>query len=255
MVNDVKKVLIVEDELIIAKDLSDILTQEGFICKYNIYTFEAAKELIENEHFDLVLIDIMLKRAPDGIKLGKYLHEKKSIPFIFITSLFDKNTLFEVKQTQPFGYIVKPFRPQDVISCVEIALNNFKHVSIDINKKNAIPLENEVPVILKRVVTFIKQNINENITLDMIAEVTRWQKHHLIRLFRDHLKITPHQYILHLKIEKAVALLEKGELQATEIAYELGFNSYSNFSKHFKRIKGMSIEEYKKKIRLKKELD
>lgn len=245
-------IVIIEDELIIAKDLNEILEGEGFQCIYNIITYADAVTTIEKEKPCLVLIDIMLKKTFDGIRIGEYLHKKGNIPFIFITSLYDKNTVLEVKQTAPYGYIVKPFKPADVITNVTLALHNFKLVNIDVNRINAPEVINDVPFQLKKVTDYIHQNVTEKVTLNELVELTRWKKHHFIKLFTQYIHTTPHQYILKCKIDKCIALMNTTDLSVADISFELGFNSYSSFSKLFKKTVGITVEEYKRKIMVNK---
>ena len=74
-----------------------------------------------------------------------------------------------------------------------------------------------------------------------------WKKNYFILMFSKYMRCTPHQYILKCKVEKCLVLLNTTNLSANDISYELGFNSYSNFSKLFKKVTGMTIEEYKLK--------
>lgn len=89
----------------------------------------------------LALIDINLHKDKDGIDLGRYLLEKNSIPYMYLTSYSDKVTLDRAKETRPVCYIVKPFKPADLISNVTIVLNNYKHKNIDLVKYQNTPME------------------------------------------------------------------------------------------------------------------
>ena len=120
-------ILVVEDELLIAFDLKEILEEEGYNAIINIVTVAQAIELIENEKPILVLIDINLKNNDDGVLIGHYLLKKDTIPYLYITSHSDKVTLDRVKETRPYGFIVKPFKPIDVKTTVSIILNNYQH--------------------------------------------------------------------------------------------------------------------------------
>lgn len=245
-------IVIVEDELIIARDLNEILENEGFTCIYNIINYEDAIEVINTKNPCLVLIDIMLKKTFDGIRIGEYLNEKRNIPFIYITSLYDKNTIVQVKHTSPYGYIVKPFKPADVVSNVMIALHNFRLITIEVTRKNAPDITDDIPFQIKKVTNYVHQNIHEKISLDELVELTRWKTNHFIKLFTLHMKTTPHQYVLQCKLDKCMALMETTDLSVATISFELGFDSYSSFSKLFKKNVGMTVEEYKQKIRINK---
>lgn len=245
-------IVIIEDELIIAKDLNEILEGEGFNCIYNITTYDDAITAIERENPCIVLIDIMLKKTSDGIRIGEYLHKKQTIPFIFITSLYDKNTILEVKQTSPYGYIVKPFKPADVIANVMVALHNFKLLHINVNRITSPEITNDIPFQIKKVTDYIHQNVTEKITLDELVALTRWKKNYFIKMFTTYIHTTPHQYIMQCKVDKCIALMSTTDLSVRDISFELGFNSYSAFSKTFRKTTGIKVEEYKRKMLMNK---
>ena len=79
------RILVVEDEIIIAHDIKGILSDDYDVI-INIKTVEEAISIIEKEHFDLVLLDINLKAEKQGTVFGEYLLKKDTIPFIYITS-------------------------------------------------------------------------------------------------------------------------------------------------------------------------
>jgi len=243
-------ILIVEDDFIIARDISRILVAEGYRCLSNIATYNEAIEAIEGQAPHLVMIDIMLRKTHDGLRIGNYLYKKGSIPYVYLTSLHDKNTVLEIKQTFPHGYVVKPFKPIDVVTNVALALNNFRHIRTDTHRVTAPEVSDDVPFIIKKVIAYINDNITEKIQLEELLALTRWKKHNFIKIFTQHTGETPYQYILKCKIGKSAALMETTGLSAGDIAFELGFSSYSSFNKLFRKNMGISIEEYRKKIRL-----
>ncbi|MCO6173913.1 response regulator [Flavobacterium sp. NRK F10] len=124
------KVLIVEDELIIAEDIKTILQEQH----YNVVGIamdykEAIKILNENEKPDLVLLDVNLNDTKDGVDLAHYINENYKIPFIFATSYSDSQTLERAKKANPVNYLVKPFKKEQLLSTIEISwhkINNEK---------------------------------------------------------------------------------------------------------------------------------
>ncbi len=154
--NNLPTILVVEDELIIALDIKEILEHEGYNVIINT-TATQAIIAIEEHSLVLVLIDINLNQEKDGVNLGEYLFQKKIVPFIYITSYTDNLTLTRVKDTNPNGFIVKPFRPIDVITTVGIVLNTikFKRKTLE-NEINSA--ETEIPFILKSALRYIEEN-------------------------------------------------------------------------------------------------
>jgi AraC-like DNA-binding protein len=240
------KILVVEDEVLIARDLRNILVKEGYEVIININTVEAAIACIEEHNPTLVLIDINLNQLKDGIDLGAYLLAKSTIPYIYITSYANKMTLDKAQDTRPYGYIIKPFRPETITATVSIVLNNFKFRNID-TIRDETPTNELNAKKLKQIVEYINTNINKNLELDQLLKETNWTKRHLTRVFIQYLKITPYQFILNKKIEKAKLLLKETNIPINEISFELGFESYRSFFQVFKKITNDSPENYRKK--------
>jgi len=116
-----KKVLVVEDERIIAINICTTLKQFGYFTEY-VSDGASALEKIEKEQFDLVLMDIMLGGDIDGIEVARIVKKKKDIPVIYLTAYSDQSTLERAKKTEPFGYLIKPFNSRDLYVSVEMAI-------------------------------------------------------------------------------------------------------------------------------------
>ena len=119
------KILIVEDNVIIADDMQSMLEEIGYEIVDNVIVYEQAVEVLKNQQVDLVLIDIILASDKTGIDLGKHIRKHYDIPFIFVTSNSDRATVENAKTVQPNGYLVKPFEQQDLYTSIEIALSNY----------------------------------------------------------------------------------------------------------------------------------
>ena len=121
------KILIVEDNVIIADDMQSMLEEIGYEIVDNVIVYEQAVDVLKNNEVDLVLIDIILASDKTGIDLGKHIREHYNIPFIFVTSNSDRATVENAKTVKPDGYLVKPFEQQDLYTSIEIALSNFNY--------------------------------------------------------------------------------------------------------------------------------
>jgi DNA-binding LytR/AlgR family response regulator len=120
------KILISEDEVIIAEDLAASLEEMGYeTCA--IDTGEDTIDMIRTLQPDLVLLDINLKGEADGIEIGSRIKEEFGIPFIYLTAYADKATIDRAKKTEPDGFLAKPFDEKNLRSAIEIAL--YKHDS------------------------------------------------------------------------------------------------------------------------------
>ena len=143
------RVLIVEDEPLIAENIAMYLNNNDFSVSGIAYDDDEALKELETNPPDAVLLDVNLESAKDGISIGEYINENNRIPFIYLTSYSDKKTLERAKKTNPAGYIVKPFNEQTLYTTLEIALSNFatqsnRHVpqlsSVQINRHLSDPL-------------------------------------------------------------------------------------------------------------------
>ncbi|WP_298998496.1 LytR/AlgR family response regulator transcription factor [Flagellimonas sp. S174] len=121
------KILIVEDNVIIADDMQSMLEEIGYEIVDNVIVYEQAVDVLKNNEVDLVLIDIILASDKTGIDLGKHIRQHYNIPFIFVTSNSDRATVENAKTVKPDGYLVKPFEQQDLYTSIEIALSNFNY--------------------------------------------------------------------------------------------------------------------------------
>lgn len=239
------RILVVEDEALIAMHIKAILEAQNYeVVTCNSY--ECAISYIDDLFPSIVLIDINLNKNKGGLDIAKYLLKRDTIPYIYITSYADKDTIDRVNETRPFGYIVKPFKDIDVISTISIILNNYNHKEID-NTRNDTNNNDPIPFRLKEVIMFINENINNKLEIEELAAMTPWKRHHFMKLFSKYLKVSPYQYILSRKIEKSKIMLSETTIPINEIAFELGFNSYSNFCNAFKKNCQITAENFRKK--------
>jgi two-component system, LytTR family, response regulator LytT len=118
-------VLVVEDESIVSKDIQHSLKKLGYNVVGSSATAEKAIELAISERPDIILMDIMLKGEMNGIEAADEIRKTCSIPIIFLTAYADESTLSKAKVTEPFGYILKPFKEIDLHTTIEMAI--YKH--------------------------------------------------------------------------------------------------------------------------------
>ncbi|MEN2398887.1 sigma-54 dependent transcriptional regulator [Flavobacterium sp. MC2016-06] len=119
-----EKILIVEDEFIVANDLKIMLLKAGYQVTGIASSVVQARKLIEEKRPDWVLLDIMLKGDLTGIDLAWELREMQ-LPFLYISANTNQTTLEAVKATHPYGFMVKPFRERDLIVMLDIAKFRF----------------------------------------------------------------------------------------------------------------------------------
>lgn len=120
------KILIVEDEAIVAADLSSKLIQLGYRVAGIASSGADAVEMAKSLEPELVLMDIKLKGDMDGIEVAHILQDSCNLPVIYLTAYSDPATLARAKLTEPFGYILKPFEERELVIQIELAVHNHK---------------------------------------------------------------------------------------------------------------------------------
>lgn len=121
------KVLIVEDEPMIAQDIAMFLGDIDFQPIGIAYNSVKALDFLANRNPDIVLLDISIKGEKDGIEIAEVINQKYRIPFIYLTSHSDQHTIKRAKHTLPYGYILKPFDEKDLLTSIEMAV--FRHAA------------------------------------------------------------------------------------------------------------------------------
>lgn len=121
-----KRILIVEDEALIAIDLEQRLIGLGYAVPGIADSAASAIQEIEDKHPDLLLVDIRIRGPVDGIALVEQVKRRYKLPAIFLTAHADVSTLQRAKETEPFGYLVKPVGTASLLSAIEVALYRHK---------------------------------------------------------------------------------------------------------------------------------
>ncbi|SET12090.1 CheY chemotaxis protein or a CheY-like REC (receiver) domain [Methanococcoides vulcani] len=129
------RILVVEDEAIVAMAIKKRLMTLGYSVSGVAATGKDAITKVEGTFPDLVLMDIMLKGDMDGIEAAGEIRKRFSIPVVYLTAHSDEKTLERAKQTEPYGYILKPFTERDLSSNIEIAIH--KHLKEEQKENSA----------------------------------------------------------------------------------------------------------------------
>ncbi len=118
-------ILIVEDEIIVARDLQMLLEQLGYSKTAVVSTGEKAILYIEEDRPDLIMMDVVLPGEMDGIETSKVIQSEFDIPVIYLTAHRDKMIFERAKETEPFGYLIKPFNNDEIQRVVEISIYRY----------------------------------------------------------------------------------------------------------------------------------
>lgn len=181
------KILIVEDEPIIAADIELTLNQNGYLVVGVAHNYLQAIDMLHSRQPELVILDICIPGERNGIELAKLIREKYQVPFLFLTSFSDPDTLNQVKPTLPYGYLVKPFKDKDLLTSVELAFfransetRDHQLQDEDVNRLCSTPLTDQEFVVLQRV---WKGYSNNGVSEDLDISVNT-VKTHLKHIFQ-----------------------------------------------------------------------
>jgi DNA-binding NarL/FixJ family response regulator len=120
------RVLIVEDDRLVALDLSSMLHEFGYQVCATAHAAEQALASAASLQPDLVLMDIRLEGEPDGIEAASRMRAQLGLHVIYLTANSDLSTVERAKQTEPYGYVLKPVRPLDLRCCLELAMHRVR---------------------------------------------------------------------------------------------------------------------------------
>ena len=119
------KILIVEDDALVAKDIKQTLQTSGYSVTSIVTSGKQALIKAEKNAPDLVLMDIVLNGKMNGIETVHKIHNRFDIPVIYITAHSEAKTIEAAKLTEPYGYVVKPIDGKELLIAIEIALNKY----------------------------------------------------------------------------------------------------------------------------------
>ena len=209
-------ILIVEDNVLIADDMQMILEDMGYNVVANVTSYEKAVVALKDNAIDLALLDIQLATEKSGIDIGKHIRENYDIPFVFITSNSDKETLNQAKEVKPNGYLVKPFEEKNLYTTIEITMSNFEeNASKDEgSKKNKSTLKKSIfvkdshlyrKIIFKDILDIKSDNVDIEIyTTSKTYVVRSTLKDFLKKLPKDDFLRTSKSYIINIKHVQAM---------------------------------------------------
>jgi len=183
-------ILIIEDELIASEYLVNILESLGFKNILEATNIEKALEIVRNYSIEIVFMDINIEGSTDGIQGATLINNEYNLPIIFTTAYGDSHTIQEANRTNIYGYLIKPFKENDVEATLMIVLKQllkFKEESHG-NKNNIVSLGenqkfdikhktfyiNNIPIHLTKnelnLLETLCKNIDTNISYDTLKE-------------------------------------------------------------------------------------
>lgn len=121
------KILVVEDEMVVAQNIATAVKSWGYTVSGIASTGKKALEIVSSQTKpDLVLMDIKLKGPMDGVSIAQRVQALFDIPVIYLTALSDPETLKRALHSHPYGYVVKPFMGNELRQAIELALERHR---------------------------------------------------------------------------------------------------------------------------------
>ncbi len=120
-----KRILIAEDEFVVANDIKQSLENMGYLVEGIVTSGEKAIIKAETKKPNLILMDIILRGEMDGIDAARKIRSRFNIPVIFLTAYVNEKLIERATEAEAFGYLIKPFEPHQLKASIEIALNKF----------------------------------------------------------------------------------------------------------------------------------
>ena len=185
------QVLILEDDLITSRDLTEVLTQNGMEVLGVAQSAEKARSLFLSQKPDVILVDIKLKGEEDGISFVKDFNSHH-IPVVYLSANSDAETLKKAYATTPSSFLTKPFDEKDLIIAIELAFN--KHLAQTYQEKKSVPSSSGGFIFLKTGNKFEKIELEKILYLEADGSYTKVytkEKFHLsaknLSYFSEHL--------------------------------------------------------------------
>lgn len=243
-------VLIVEDNNDLCSFLKSII-----ILKHNVYTakngIEALSEL-KHQEVDLVVSDIMMPEM-DGLELLKNIRLNKELswlPVIMLTARADFPMKMMGFSHGANDYIIKPFQPDELLARIHSQLSLVslrREYKLSLKNTNEKKLTDKTIVAIEKVKNYIQSNYSDSISRENLASVVDMSSDHLSRMFKKHTGKKISDFVNELRVESILGELESSGRKIVDIAFEAGFENLSSFNRVFKKIKGMTPSEYRKK--------
>ena len=152
------KILILEDEFAIAEDIAAILTDAGYDVTGRFETAEDALLYTMSHEPDIVLVDIRLTGAHDGIYFVQELQKRSPVPTLYITANSDRATYERARATMPHAFLVKPFTKLNLLAAVDLALYHFSNSSSPQSIERSTAQELDVAPFIRNQFLFVRTN-------------------------------------------------------------------------------------------------
>lgn len=244
-----RTLLIVDDELLIADGLCELLAR-SFSGRLNVlcrYSAAAALQVAQEQPVDILLTDINMPNVT-GLELHRSMQAlHPSCLVIYLTGYSDFEYARTALDQHAYAYILKGEGDDVVISIVEQALSQLSGPEPEIGSDSET--EDDGKDRIRFLQDYIRNHLNEDLSLNRLAEFSHLHPVYLSRVFKEITGITVGDFINRTRLEKVESLLKTSRLTVLEISRKLGFATDNYFCRWFRKQTGMSPHQYREKNR------
>jgi two-component system sensor histidine kinase YesM len=244
-----RTLLIVDDELLIADGLCELLAR-SFSGRLNVlcrYSAAAALQVAQEQPVDILLTDINMPNV-SGLELHRSMQAlHPSCLVIYLTGYSDFEYARTALDQHAYAYILKGEGDDVVISIVEQALSQLSGPEPEIGSDSET--EDDGKDRIRFLQDYIRNHLNEDLSLNRLAEFSHLHPVYLSRVFKEITGITVGDFINRTRLEKVESLLKTSRLTVLEISRKLGFATDNYFCRWFRKQTGMSPHQYREKNR------
>lgn len=219
------KILVVEDEFILAEELTETLESEGYEVTFVIDNGPEALEYFKENEIDLIICDININGPWDGIDTIKKLNEVRSVPFIFLTAFTDSETIERAKATFPSAYIPKPYHITNLRMAIEMAINNFAVRIVPLKTTNGNDQRNLKEAILQ---------INDDIFIKQNYQYVKFPLNDILFLQADdthtNIQTSTKKYTIRQSLLNTLDRLSLNKLVRVHRSYAVNINKIDSFN-------------------------
>lgn len=242
--------LIVDDEPLEREVLMDIIQKANLGIQNCLEAINGsvAVDMVNNNGIDIVLMDIKMP-VMDGIAAAKIMKKKNpNIKLLFLTAFNDFDYALQTIKLGIDDFLLKPVSPNEIIEALKKVIESMDPI---ITKEST---SNQPIVIIRTLISYIKNHIQEKLTLEELSGLVHLHPQYISRLFKQEMNMTITEYITVERIEKSKKMLVETQNTMMEISIACGFSDSNYFTRVFRMREGIPPSQYRKnELLLKKE--
>ena len=234
------KVMIIDDEPIIVEGLSRSIPWEKWNCEVVATANDGyeGRELIQKYKPNMIFCDISMPELDGLTMIAGLKSEFEDMEISILTGYRDFDYAQQAVNLGVTRFLLKPSNMKELEEAVETMTENLKNILVE-------PHETANSFIVKNAMKYIDEHYSEKLTLPEVAEKTYVSQWHLSKLLNKEMKKSFSEILNEIRIKRAKKLLEDSSLRIGDVAREVGFLDFAHFSRVFKKVEGISANEYR----------